>query len=284
MSKRITRRTTLAALTACVFAAFTSRSEANDPTDVELSATPYGGTTSGRLPARAGCAFAPSMGTTFGGLGGAARVRVHPQGDRTTGLTIAAQGAVEHQTNTLRGEGSDHQTAIPADQPMAAGSVTVGYDWRYFGVRSGVIAREVYDGPQFPSGCEPYSSEADYQRCLRDATYPRTRVSVFPEVVLRGGPSDGLHGEVGVGAYTPAMLLRPGAHVGVGYSTRAGHDITARCGMQNTMGDNGAFRCDVSGAMPASDRVTLGVGGAVVNSDSRTDFDARGTVTVRLGP
>ena len=54
--------------------------------------------------------------------------------------------------------------------------------------------------------------------------------------------------------------------------------------MQNTVGDNGAFRCDVSGAMPASDRVTLGVGGAVVNSDSRTDFDARGTVTVRLGP
>ena len=118
-----TKQLTLAALTACVFAAFTSRSEANDPTDVELSATPYGGTTSGRLPARAGCAFAPSMGTTFGGLGGAARVRVHPQGDRTTGLTIAAQGAVEHQTNTLRGEGSDHQTAIPADQPMAAGSV-----------------------------------------------------------------------------------------------------------------------------------------------------------------
>ncbi len=32
------------------------------------------------------------------------------------------------------------------------------------------------------------------------------------------------------------------------------------------------------------DRMTLGVGGAVVNSDSRADFDARGTVTVRLGP
>ncbi len=53
--------------------------------------------------------------------------------------------------------------------------------------------------------------------------------------------------------------------------------------MQNTVGDNGAFRCDVSGAMPASDRVTLGVGGAVVNSDSRTDFDARGTDAARLG-
>jgi hypothetical protein len=288
MNTKSSRRVTLSLLAACVFAAFTSRSEAHNPVEVELSATPYGGSTSGNLPARGGCAFAPSMGTTFGGLGAAARVRVRPDAnDRTTGLTVAAQGAVEHQTNTLRTEGSDHQTAIPADQPMVAGSATVGYDWHYFGVRTGAIAREVYDEAQYPNGCDAFStsaSAADQQRCLAGATYPRTRLHVFPEVVLRGGPSDGLHGEVGFGAYTPAMLLRPGAHVGIGYSTRAGHDLTARCGLQSTVGDTRGLRCDVSGALPVSDRVTLGLGGAVVSTDARTDFDARGTVTVRLGP
>ncbi len=286
MSKQhSSRRWTLAALAAGVFAAFTSRSEANNPVEVELSATPYGGTTSGQLPARAGgCAFAPTVGTTFAGVGGGVRVRQRAsRNDPTRGLTVAAQGAVEYQRNDLRSEGSDHQTAIPADQPMAAGSVTVGYDWRWFGVRAGALVREVYGDPEMPSGCDPYTNMTSYEACLRGATYPHTRASVFPEVVLRGGASDGLHGEVGVGSYSPATLTRPGAFVGVGYTTRTGFDVTARAGVQNTVGETGSQRYDLSGAVPLGDRVTVGVGGAVVNGESRVDFDGRATVSVRLG-
>lgn len=163
------RRWALSVLAASVFSSFTSRSEANDPIDVEVQATPYGGTTSGQLPARAGgCAFAPSVGTTFGGLGGRVRVRRRAAAsDPTRGFALTAQAAVEYQRNELLAEGSDHQRDIPANQAMAAGSVTAGYDWRYFGVHSGVILREVYGDPSLP--CDPYNTTGD-AGCLQRAT------------------------------------------------------------------------------------------------------------------
>lgn len=273
------RRVALATVACGMFAAFTSQSEAQDRLSVDVEATPYAGTTSGHLPSRGGCAFAPSVGTTFAGVGGRARLRQHADDNRTRGLSVTAQGAVEHQSNTLREPGSDMQRAVPADQVMGATGVTVGYDWRYVGFHAGVIAREVYGDPSVPCDASTMGSSA----CLAQATYPRTDVTLFPDLRLRGGPSDGLHGEVGVGAYTPAMLHRPGAHVGVGYSTRAGHDLTARCGVQSTVGDDRALRCDLSGALPLNEVVTLGLGGAVVNSDERVNFDARASVTVHFG-
>lgn len=80
------------------------------------------------------------------------------------------------------------------------------------------------------------------------------------------------------------MLLRPGAHVGVGYTTRTGFDVNARCGLQNTVGSTGNLRCDLSGVVPLGDRVSVGLGGAVVDNDSRVDFDGRATLAVRFGP
>ena len=140
-------------------------------------------------------------------------------------------------------------------------------------------AREVYGGPSIPC----VSAAPGEPSCASRATYPRTEMAFFPDARLRGGPSDGLHGEVGVGAYTPAMLHRPGVHIGLGYSTRAGHDLTARCGVQSTVGDDRALRCDLSGALPLNEVVTLGLGGAVVDSDERVNFDARASVTVHFG-
>ena len=273
-----TRRVALATVACGMFAAFTSRSEAQDRLSVDVEATPYGGTTSGHLPSRGGCAFAPTVGTTFAGVGGRARLRQHADDDRTRGLSVTAQGAVEHQSNSLHAQGSDMQRAVPGDQAMGAAGVHVGYDWRYVGFHAGVIAREVNGEPSVP--CDSGSADP---ACLARATYPGTRVTVFPDLRVRGGPSDGLHGEVGVGAYTPAMLHRPGVHIGLGYSTRAGHDLTARCGVQSTVGDDRALRCDLSGALPVHERVTLGLGGAVVPSDERVNFDARASVTVHFG-
>jgi hypothetical protein len=272
------RRVALVTVACGMFAAFTSQSEAQDRHSVDAEVAPYGGTTSGHLPSRGGCAFAPTVGTTFAGVGGRVRFRQHADDNRTRGLSVTAQGAVEQQSSTLRAAGSDMQRAVPDDQPMGAGGVHVGYDWRYVGFHAGVIAREVVGEPSVP--CSSGSSDA---ACLAGATYPRTDVTLFPDVRVRGGPSDGLHGEVGVGAYTPAMLLRPGVHIGLGYSTRAGHDVTARCGVQSTVGDDRALRCDLSGAMPIGERVTVGLGGAVVPSDERVNFDARASVTVHFG-
>ena len=103
------------------------------------------------------------------------------------------------------------------------------------------------------------------------------------DIYLRGGPTDGFHGELGIGAYTPAMVMRPGLHAGLGYSTRAGYDVMGRCGVQSTTRDTGALRCDVSGAVPLNEQVSLGVGGALVDSERRVDFDARASVIVRFG-
>jgi hypothetical protein len=278
MNTHGTRRWTLSLLTAGIFAAFTSRSEANDPTPVDVEASAWGGTASGHLPARGGCAFAPTVGTTLGGAGG--RVRVRPGASRAEpdrGWQMSAQGAVEYQSNTTLAEGSDRQTAVPDNQPMAGGAVEVGYDWRYFGAHGGVLVRQTYGAPSIPIN----DMGGDVR--LDQATYPSTAVSAFPQVTLRGGPTDGFHGELGIGAYTPAMVMRPGLHAGLGYSTRAGYDVMGRCGVQSTTRDTGALRCDVSGAVPLNEQVSLGVGGAVVDSETRLDFDARASVIVRFG-
>jgi len=277
-SSQSSRRTSLALSCALLGTVLTPSSRAQQRIGVDVEATPYGGITSGQLPSRGGCAFAPTVGTTFGGVGMRARVHQH-QGDRTRGLSISTQAAVERQSHTLRAEGSDMQRAIPDDQTMAAGAVSVGYDWRYFGVHAGGIVREQIGEPSIP--CDITMTDSG---CLSRATYPHTVFGFFPDLRLRGGPSDGLHGEVGVGAYTPAMLLRPGAHLGVGYTTRRGHDLAARCGVQSIVGDSTALRCDVSGTLPLNEWVSLSAGGALVDRDERLNFDARASVTVRLGP
>ncbi len=272
------RRSTLSLLSAGIFAAFTSRSEAHDPTPVDVEAAAWGGTASGQLPARGGCAFAPTVGTTLGGVGGRVRVRpIATRADPDHGWQMSAQGAVEYQSNTALAEGSDHQTAVPDNQPLAGGAVDVGYDWRYFGAHGGILVRQTYGAPEIPVNDTGTEARPD------QATYPNTTASAFPQVSLRGGPVDGFHGELGVGAYTPAMVMRPGLHAGLGYSTRSGYDVMGRCGLQSSTRDTGALRCDLSGAVPLNEQVSLGVGGAVVDSETRVDFDARASVIVRFG-
>jgi hypothetical protein len=272
------RRVVLVTVACSMFAAFTSPSAAQDRNSIELEAAPYGGTTSGRLPSRGACAFAPSVGTTFGGIGAKVRYRQHPHDNRTRGFSVTAQGAIEQQSNTVLAAGSDMQRSVPDDQRMGAGGVNVGYDWRLVGFHAGLIAREVIGAPSIRC-----AGRNDFTECLAEATYPDTRVAPFPDARVRLGPSEGFHGEVGVGAYTPAMLLRPGAHIGFGYATREGHDVTVRCGAQFNVGFHGGGRCDLSGAMPVSENVTLGLGGAVAPGDDRVNFDARASVTVRFG-
>lgn len=224
--------------------------------------------------------MAPMMGATYGGLGARVRVRQHDDpNDAQHGLAVTGQVAGEYRSHQLIEEGSDHQQGVPDNGVMAAGSLAVGYDWRHFGLHAGAALRSVYGPPSIP--CDASTATAD---CLTRATYPTRDVAVFPDVTLSARFTGGLHTELGVGAYTPAMLLRPGAHVGIGYATPSGADVTARCGLQNVTTDSNAVRCDLSGALPVSDRVSLGLGGAVVPGDARVDFDGRATLSVRIGP
>jgi hypothetical protein len=279
------RRWVRVALVLGVAAAFTSRGEAQQGAAVEVEATPYGGSATGHLPPTGLCAFSPTIGTAFGGLGARARVRA-PSGvdNPAERWTATAQVAVEAQSHVLLAAGSDGQRNVPRDQAMAAGAVALGHDWRYVGFDVGLGAREVFNNPVTPSGAS-FASEADRHRA---ETYETTRGAFYPTASLRVGRLDGFHVETGFGAYSPALLLRPGLHLGIGYATAAGHEVMLRLGGQVTSYDNvlnePAPRIDVSGAWPINRRVVLGAGVAAVTGEGRVDFDGRASVTLRFGP
>lgn len=270
----------LGALIAGGAVGFTGRSEAQEPTAVDVEVSPYVGRTSGELPrdGRDG-AFAPTVGTDFVGL--AARVEVRrlaAAGDRTRGLVFIAQGAFEQQFNSLLAAGSDYWELIPPDRFRAAGAVAFGYAWRLVAFHIGVGVREVVGPPLFPTV---------FHACnigCGQPTYPSTRVSFYPDVGLRVGRSDGLYGDVGIGIYAPAMALRPGLQVGLGYTSRAGHGLALHYGAQSTVGDALGHRFDLAGSWSPHARVVLGLGVAVVSNERRVDYDGRATITVRLGP
>jgi hypothetical protein len=266
-------------LLASVVVGFTARSEAQEPAAVDVEVSPYVGRTSGELPrdGRDG-AFAPTVGTDFVGL--AARVEVRRlavAGDRTRGLVFIAQSALERQFNSLLAEGSAFWEQIPPDQFRAAGAVAFGYAWRLVAFHVGVGVREVVGPPLVPTRYTLCAS------CFQP-TYPSTRVSFYPDVGLRVGRADGLYGDVGIGIYAPAMALRPGLQVGLGYATRAGHGLALHYGAQSTVGDALGHRFDLAGSWSPHARVVLGLGVAVVSNERRVDYDGRATITVRLGP
>ena len=278
MTTPSTRRRTLATLCLGVAAAFTSRGEAIPQRSLEIEATPHGGRTSGYLPPGGGCAFAPMAGTRFGGLGGRVRLRQPLSTTTPTSVVVIAQGAVESQANTLIAPGSEGERNVPPDQFMGAGSVAVGLDTRLFGVHLGVGAREVYGLP-VPTIDPACVAPA----CRTSPTYPHNRLQVFPEARLRVGFLDGFYGDASVGAYTPHMTLRPGLQAGLGYATRAGHSVALHYGVQLVHSDSAGQRVDLSGTLPVTERVSVGVGVAAVNNDARVDFDGRASVTVRFG-
>jgi hypothetical protein len=266
-------------LLASVVVGFTARSEAQEPVAVDADVSPYVGRTSGELPrdGRTG-ALAPTVGTDFVGL--AARVEVRRlagAGDRTRGLVFIAQGAFERQFNSLLAEGINFWEQIPDDQFRAAGAVAFGYAWRLVAFHVGVGVREVVGPPLVPTRYTLCAS------CFQP-TYPSTRVSFFPDVGLRVGSADGLYGDVGIGIYAPAMALRPGLQVGLGYATRAGHGLAFHYGAQSTVGDSLGHRFDLAGSWSPHARVVLGLGVAVVSNERRVDYDGRVTISVRLGP
>lgn len=284
MASSLVRRGVHLILAFATLAAFTSRTQAGPRTVVDVEATPYGGTTSGELPTGGGCVFAPRVVTTFGGFGGRVRVRLpSEEGDPTTGFAVSAQGAVEGQSHRLLSPGSGGATAVPRPQAMLGGAVHVGYDLRYFGFYAGVGLREVIDAPSYPC-----SNPDGDMACLAGATYPSTRPSVYPDVGLRFGRSDGWHGVLLVGASNLATILRPGIHAGAGYTSRRGHELALRVGLQTTypgglLGNEVAPRLDVSGAWPLGRVVSIGAGVGFLTQEDRIDFDVRGALNFHFG-
>jgi hypothetical protein len=279
------RRWMHAVLVAGIAGAFTARGEAQHPVAVDVEASPYGGTATGHLPPTGTCGFAPTIGTAFGGLGARARMRAPSGGeDPAERWTVTAQVAVEGQSQALLEPGSDGQRNIPRDQPMAAGSIALGHDWRYFGFDLGLGVREVFSDPVDARGVS-FANEVARRRA---ATYESTTGALYPVGNMRVGRVDGFHVETGFGAYSPVMLLRPAFHVGVGYATAAGHEVMVRVGNQVTSYDDvfhsASPRLDLSGAWPLTRRVVVGLGGGVVSNATRVDVDGRASVTLRFEP
>ncbi|MDB4927915.1 MAG: hypothetical protein JWM10_399 [Myxococcaceae bacterium] len=284
MTRPTSRRWRLVALVAGIAAAFTSRGEAHDPVAVDVEATPYGGRTSGRLPPSGICGYSSGVGTAFAGLGVRARLRVLASADdRTRGFTATAQGAVERQSNSLLAPGSDGERDVPPDQAMAGVGLGFGYDWRYVGFHLGVGARESYAYRVYPCA----ASRGGRPGCDAPDNY-HGAVSLYPDVTLRAGPSSGVHFDVIFGSYSVATLLRPGMYTGLGYTTQGGYELVAHVGLQSTVANNYLFgaspRFDLSGALPVTDHVLLGLGVAYARGELRDDFDARASVTLRFGP
>lgn len=284
MSSPIVRRWTHLTLAAATLAMFAPRTQAVPRTAVDVEVSPYGGRTSGELPGGGICAFAPSVVTSFGGVGGRVRVRRRPEAeDPTTGWAASVQGAVEVQSHALTRVGSNGERTPPPDQTMVAGSFRMGGDWRYIGFHAGLGVRQVIGRPEYPCGAAGVSPE-----CGAAATYPNTGVSVYPDVGIRFGRSDGWHGVLLVGAPNVATLLRPGLHGGAGYTSRAGHEFAVRLGIQSNypvllFGNTNAARFDVSGAWPLGRHVGIGVGAAMLTGEDRIDWDLRGSLIFRTG-
>lgn len=284
MSSPTVRRWTHLTLAAATLAMFAPRTQAGPRTAVDVEVSPYGGASSGELPGGGVCAFAPSVATSFGGVGGRVRVRRRAEADDpTTGWSASVQGAVEYQSHTLRREGSSGERTPPPNQTMLGGSLRLGGDWRYVGFHAGVGVSEAVGQPEYP--CSPSSSST---ACGAAATYPRTVPRVFPDVGIRFGRSDGWHGVFLVGVPNLATFMRPGVHGGAGYTSRDGHEFAARLGLQSNysqviFSNSTALRFDVSGVWPVGRYVGIGGGFAFLTGDDRLDWDLRGSLVFHTG-
>ncbi len=264
MNTRRVRR--VAAVGALFLLMVNRRVEAYDPTQTDIEFEGHGGTSSGQVPVhQGGCLFAPTTGIRYGG--GGARVRFRPQGTPQQprhGTEFAVQGAVEYQSFETLAEGSGGSREAPESQVFGGGGATVGYNWRWVGVRAGslVFNRIPRASLQCASG-EPYR-----ENCPARAQYDSPEVTVWPDAQVRIGPLDTVHGEVGIGAYNLATVLRPGAYLGLAWANPNGWGVAAHVGVHNTFGNQAHVRGDLAVTVPVHSNFRVTAGGAVSSGET----------------
>jgi hypothetical protein len=246
------RRLVLSVGCAVIAGAFAQRVGAGGPLDVDVAA--YGGAEDVHFSS---CNGSTTMPVRYGGVG--ADVRFYPEmlgrgplaerGDeeeRYRGLRIAAGAAVEYASGrTAEASGSLQNAAIvQVAGPRLGVHATLGYDARYIGFHAGAVLFTPIN----------YNGIGD----LDD--------DGLPDLLLRLGTLDEMRLELGVGAYSPAVIARPGGYIGLGFAPYRDWDVCVRYANARSGGDVANTKLDLELRMPVSDPLKIGVGMALQGS------------------
>jgi hypothetical protein len=238
----------------------------DDP--VEIEASPYVGRASGRFqppPYSGGCdaAYPPAAAVRYAGLG--AQVRYRPEGKRSGQLLIGS-AALEHHRYSLLDPGSGGETNVPSPLWRSGAGLRYGYDWEYFGFHGGALAFQEFGeiGP--------------------GARYGRPSLTLWPDILLRFGTLDLLRIELGLGADSTPMLMRPGLYLGVGLARPKGWDFALHYGIVDSFHSSGGTRLDGRVKIPISERIRVGLGGArSTGFNDRSDYEGSMLFEISLG-
>jgi hypothetical protein len=164
------------------------------------------------------------------------------------GFSIGAGGAGEHRSFTRiacnETPCSPKNDAIPSAQLLAAGRADVGYDWRYVGLRVGVLAFQRWENG--------YDSSPT--------------ANVLPDIEFRFARRAGFHAGVGFGAYDASTSFRPGGFHTLGY-TGGGWDADLRVGGHLVFDGQAGLRVAASVRYAISSVVSPGLGLAVSSAE-----------------
>ncbi len=272
----------LAALTAFVALTLGAQVQARDPPRTDVTLEGHGGTTSGRVPML--CAYAPGVSARYGGGGVRARWRprtepAHPE----RGPEVVIAGAAEFHAHELVSPGSRGETEVPADQAFVGGNVSAGYNWRGFGFRGGVSVQQTINHVELRCvDVAPATPGTPSRECLRSiAVWERALVSTWPEVHLRFGWIDGLHGELGWGSYSVATALRPGLYAGIAYAFDD-WQIAVRLGYHRSLLTEFQVRGDLTLHIPVHRHLRIVTGASFSHSSVRNIGDPEGRLAAEL--
>lgn len=164
------------------------------------------------------------------------------------GFSFGAGGAGEHRSFTRiacnETPCSPTKDAIPSAQLLGAGRADVGYDWKYVGMRLGVLA---------------------FQR-WEDGNDRSPTTNVLPDIELRFARRAGFHAGVGFGAYDASTNFRPGGYHSLGYA-RGAWAADARIGGHLVFDGQAGLRFDASARYALSRAVAPGLGLAISSAE-----------------
>jgi hypothetical protein len=226
-------RGVLAACFAVLIVSAARRGGASGSGDVELGG--YSGRSSGTW------ACGPTAAVRYGGIG--AQARVHPLAgapERQHGLALTVGVAAEAHSYSLiacaSGGCGGGGAVVPPRSVVAGGAGEFGYDDRYFGFHGGALAWQ-----RFANGNDPAPTW-----------------SWVPQLLLRAGPLDGVHGELGLGSYDVATILRPGAYLGLSWAPLLGWECSVHTGVHQTFDGESGVRASLGLRVPLAARVKIG--------------------------
>jgi hypothetical protein len=201
---------------------------AGGPLDAE--ATAFGGS----VPSHMTCG--PDVRVKYGGAGG--RLETHfddgPLARPGTGLSVGGGGAVAYDHLLLYrpcGPPSDCATSSYAE---GVGAGSVGYDWRSFGFRAGLLLWGRDNG-----------------------------LLPFPDGALRFGDVDGIRVVVGLGAYDVPTMLRPGLYAGILAPLERGWQLDMHVGQHLGMSGLSSMRVHGGLRVPIASSSWLTLGAAL---------------------